>query len=111
MLSALVAPVLVSITGIALPLGWLLAPAAWDHAAMLALAQHPLAKLLLLAVISLFMWHGCHRLLHNLHDLGVHTGRAAAVVFYGLAVLVTLATAACLLFIGCECLLHALAGF
>ncbi len=100
MLSALIAPVLVLITGIALPMGWLLPAAAWDHARMLAFAQHPLAKLILLAVISLFLFHGCHRMLHSLHDFGLHTGRRAAIAFYGLATLGTFATAGLLLRIG-----------
>ena len=52
MLSALVGPVLVVITGIAVPLG-LLPPDALDHAHLLALARHPLGKLALLAVVAL----------------------------------------------------------
>lgn len=100
MLSALVAPVLVFITGIALPLGWLLPPAAWDRARLLSWLQHPAARLLLLVVISLFLFHACHRLLHSLHDLGLRTGRAAAVACYGFAALGTGATALLLLRIG-----------
>jgi fumarate reductase subunit D len=100
MLSALVGPVLVFVTGIALPLGWLLPPAAWSHARLLAVAQHPAAKGAVLVLISLFLFHGCHRLRHSLHDLGVHTGRAAALAFYGFAILATVATAALLLHIG-----------
>jgi len=100
MLSALVGPVLVFVTGIALPLGWLLPPAAWSHARLLALAQHPAAKLAVLALISLFLFHGCHRLLHSLHDLGVRTGRAAALAFYGFATLATFGAGALLLRIG-----------
>jgi fumarate reductase subunit D len=100
MLSALVGPVLVFVTGIALPLGWLLPPAAWNHARMLALAQQPLAKFALLALVSLFLFHGCHRLLHSLHDLGLHTGRVAAIACYGFATLATVAAAGLLLRIG-----------
>jgi fumarate reductase subunit D len=100
MLSALLAPVLVFVTGIALPLGWLLPDAAWDHARLVVLARHPVAKLALLTLISLFLFHGCHRLLHSLHDLGVQTGRAAAVGFYGAATLATVLTAALLLHLG-----------
>lgn len=100
MLSALVGPVLVFVTGIALPLGLLMGKPAWNHARVLALLQHPVGKLVLLATISLFMFHGCHRLLHSLHDLGVHTGRAAAIAFYGAASLATLVTAVLLLHIG-----------
>ena len=100
MLSALLGPVLVFVTGIALPLGWLLPPSAWNHARLLALAQQPVAKMALLALVSLFLFHGCHRLLHSLHDLGLRTGRVAAIAFYGFATLATLVAAALLLKIG-----------
>ena len=85
MLSALLGPVLVFVTGIALPLGWLLPPEAWDHAHVRAALQGPMARLALLVLISLFLFHGCHRLLHSLHDLGVHTGRGGVIGFYGFA--------------------------
>jgi fumarate reductase subunit D len=88
-LSALVGPVLIFITGIAVPLGLLLPPQTLSYARVLAFAQHPLGKLALLAVISLFMFHGCHRLLHSMHDLGVRTGRPGPWLFYGTAVLGT----------------------
>ena len=100
MVSALIAPVLVVVTGIALPLGWLLPAPAWNHARVLGLLQHPAGKLVLLALVSLFMFHGCHRLLHSLHDLGWHTGRGAASAFYGAAALATVAAAGLLLQIG-----------
>jgi fumarate reductase subunit D len=100
MLSALIGPALVFATGIALPLGWLLPASAWNHARVLGGLQHPLGKLALLVLVSLFMFHGCHRLLHSLHDLGWHTGRRAALAFYGAATLATLATAGLLWQIG-----------
>jgi len=99
MLSALVGPVLVVITGIAVPLG-LLPPDALDHAHMLALARHPLGKLALLAVVALFLFHAGHRLLHSLHDLGLHTGLGARLLFYGGATAGSLATAGVLWAIG-----------
>ena len=55
MLSALVGPVLVFITGIAVPLGWL-APDALDHARVLAFVRHPLGALAVWAVVSLFLF-------------------------------------------------------
>jgi len=58
------------------------------------LAQDPFGKLALLAVISLFLFHGCHRILHSLHDLGLGTG------LYGLATGATILAAALLLAIG-----------
>ncbi len=84
MLSALLGPALVLATGLALPLGWL-PDEALSPARALALAQHPLGKLVLLVLLSTFLFHACHRLLHSLHDLGWHTGRGAAVLFYGFA--------------------------
>ena len=100
MLSALVGPVLIFITGIGVPLALLLPADTLDHAHVLALARHPLGKLGLLMVIGLFLFHGCHRMLHSLHDLGVHTGAWARWCFYGFAALGSLATATVLLLIG-----------
>ena len=99
-LSALVGPALILITGVLAPLGLLLAPDALRHENVLALAQHPLGKLALLAVVALFLFHGCHRVLHSLHDLGLHAGRGAAVFFYGFATVGSLVCAALLLAIG-----------
>lgn len=100
MLSALLAPVLIFITGIAVPLGWLLPGDTMSYERLLAFVGHPLGRIGLLVLISLFLFHGCHRILHSLHDLGVHTGRSAAVLFYGAAMLGTAVTAALLLAIG-----------
>jgi fumarate reductase subunit D len=100
MLSALVGPVLIFVTGIALPAGWLLNPDLFSHANLLAFVQHPLGKVAALAVISLFLFHGCHRMLHSLHDLGQHPGTGVRIVFYGFASLATVVTGALLLRIG-----------
>lgn len=99
-LSALVGPVLIFITGIAVPLGLLLPEQTLRYAHVLAFAQHPLGKLALLAVISLFLFHGCHRMLHSLHDLGLKTGAGAAVLFYGFATLASVLAAALLFALG-----------
>jgi fumarate reductase subunit D len=100
MLSALVGPVLILVTGILVPLGLLLPKDTMSYARMLALSQNPIGKLAVLVVISLFMYHGCHRMLHSLHDLGIHTGTGAKVAFYGAATLATLVAAGLLLAIG-----------
>ncbi len=100
MLSALLGPVLVFVTGIAVPLGLLLPADTLRYDRVLALVQHPLGKLALLAVIALFLFHGCHRLLHSLHDLGVRTGSVGRWVFYGFAALGSLAGAVLLLVAG-----------
>ncbi|UCE32483.1 MAG: fumarate reductase subunit FrdD, partial [Burkholderiales bacterium] len=70
MLCALFGPVLVLITGIAGPLG-IGAPAdAMSYSNALAFAQSGLGKLALFLVIALFLFHGCHRMYHFVHDFG-----------------------------------------
>ena len=100
MLSALVGPVLILVTGILVPLGLLLPKRTMSYATMLAFARNPLGKLAVLAVISLFLFHGCHRMCHSLHDLGYHTGTGAKVLFYGFAIAATVLAAGLLLGIG-----------
>jgi len=91
MLCALFGPILVFITGVAVPLG-VGAPAnAMSYAYALAFAQSVLGKLSLFAVIALFLFHGCHRMYHCLHDFGVHIGPGAKAAFHGFAALGSLA--------------------
>lgn len=100
MLSALIGPALVFITGVAVPLGLLIAPDALSYPNMLALAQNVIGKAFLLAVVALFLWHAGHRIVHTLHDLGVHAGSGARLVCYGLPLLATLVAAFALLSVG-----------
>jgi fumarate reductase subunit D len=83
MLSALVGPALVFLTGIAAPLGVF----DMSYQRTLALAQHGLGKFALFAVIGLFLFHGCHRMYHLLHDFGVHVGPGLKAAFHGFAIL------------------------
>lgn len=99
-LSALVAPVLIFITGIIAPIGIWMPRQALDYRRVLGFAQHGLGKLLILAVISLFLFHAAHRIYHGLHDLGVHAGTGAMVAAYGSAAVGTLITAYLLLAVG-----------
>jgi succinate dehydrogenase subunit D len=99
-LSALLAPILILITGIIAPIGLWMPPEALDHARVLGFAQHGFGKLIILAVISLFLFHAAHRIYHGLHDIGVHAGTGAMVASYGGALLGTLAAALFLLKIG-----------
>lgn len=100
MLAALIAPMLVFITGIAAPTGFLLPADAMSYDRMLALAHNAFAKLALLAVVSLFMFHGGLRMYHSLHHLGFHTGIATKAVIFGIALLATIVAAVALLAIG-----------
>lgn len=97
-LSALLGPVLILITGIIAPTGIGMPPQAMAYPRMLAFAQSWFGKVVLLVVISLFLWHAMHRIRHSLHDLGIHAGTGAAVLCYGFALAATLA-AGCLLFV------------
>ncbi|HET7526177.1 MAG TPA: fumarate reductase subunit FrdD [Burkholderiaceae bacterium] len=100
MLSALLGTVLVFITGLAVPLGWGL-PTDWmSYPRSLGFAQHWLGKAFLFVVIALFAWHAVHRILHSLHDVGVHAGMAAKLVCYGTAAVITVVATWALLSIG-----------
>jgi fumarate reductase subunit D len=102
MLSALIGPALVFITGIAVPTGFLLATGAMDYAHMLAFAQHWLGKIFIFVVIALFLWHSVHRIFHSLHDFGVdiHHALWPKLSCYGFALVGTLIAAWALLSIG-----------
>jgi succinate dehydrogenase subunit D len=92
MLSALAGPMLIFVTGIAVPLG-LLPSATMSYERMMALAQNGFGKLAIFAVISLFLFHGCHRMYHCLHDFGIHVGAGLKALFHGFAFAGSLAAA------------------
>jgi fumarate reductase subunit D len=64
-LSALLAPSLLFLFGVAFPLGWIAPP---DHAQAMSVLGHPLARAaaFLLCVLSLFHW--AHRFRYTLYD-------------------------------------------
>jgi fumarate reductase subunit D len=91
-LSALLIPVTVLITGIAVPLGWLSAQALHD------LIHHPLTRLYLFALISLSLFHGVHRSLTTLVELGMKGIKGLlAFLLYGSAVVGTVLAAVLLI--------------
>ena len=97
MLSALIGSMLVFITGFALPLGIAFPQSAFSYDALLAFERHWAGAAFTFVVISLFLWHGIHRIFHSLHDLGVHARGTAAIACYGFAAAGTLTTAVLLL--------------
>jgi fumarate reductase subunit D len=97
MLAAVFGPVLVLITGVFGPFGRLIPAEALDYPHTLAFTQTLIGKGVVLAVISLFLFHGVHRLYHTLHDLGYHTTPAIRGLFYGGAAAGTGAAAVLLL--------------
>ena len=96
-LSALVGPVLILVTGLLVPAGLWLPSDAMSYERMQAFAGHSLGKLAILAVIALCLWHAMHRVYHGLHDLGVRTGAPAMAACYGTALGATVMTAFLLL--------------
>ena len=99
-LSALIAPILIFITGIITPIGLWMPGQALAYSRVLGFAQHWIGKALLLAVISLFLFHAAHRIYHGLHDLGVHAGVGAMTAAYGGALLATAIAAWLLIAVG-----------
>jgi fumarate reductase subunit D len=84
--AALLIPVHVFILGIAHAAGWL-PEDAMSYERVLRLAQNPLAKLYLLALISLPLFHWAHRFRFAIHhQFGIHLKRLTAMGCYGAAV-------------------------
>jgi fumarate reductase subunit D len=91
-MSALLAPVVLFLFGIAFPLGWLSAP---DQARLLSVIGHPLARLAIFVVCSLSLFHWAHRFRYTLYDgLQIkHLNEAINSACYGGAILGTIAAA------------------
>lgn len=87
MLAALLLPVTIVLTGIAVPAGWLSEERLWD------LVCHPLGRVYLFAVISPPLFHWAHRFRFVLVDLGLKgADRLLAVLFYGVAIAASVAS-------------------
>jgi fumarate reductase subunit D len=93
MLTALFGPVLIFITGIAVPLGFLLPRETMSYERMFAFVHNGFGNLVVLIVIALFLFHGLHRGYHFLHDFGIHIGPGLKATFHGLAIVGTLIAA------------------
>jgi fumarate reductase subunit D len=100
MMAALFGPIMVFITGIAVPLGLLLPADTMSYPKMLAFAQNFIGKGFIFVAIFLFVWHGGHRIFHSLHEVGIHGGFAAKLATYGLAAVITAISGVALLSIG-----------
>ena len=96
MLSALFGPGLILITGVLGPTGLGLP----TYAQALAFAHNPIGKLIVLAVISLFFWHGAERLFLTLKDAKAGPLNLLKLATYGVAALVTVVTLFLLLGLG-----------
>jgi fumarate reductase subunit D len=82
--AALLFPIHLFITGLAVPLGWLEPP---PYEVVYGLLQHPLARLYVLVLVSLPLFHWAHRFRYTLYD-GLqlkHLTTLVAVLCYGTA--------------------------
>ena len=86
-IAALLVPILLFLFGLAFPLGWLDAP---SYERVLTLAGLPLARVCLIALCSLSLFHWAHRFRFTLIDLGLHSLETViAVACYGGAIVGT----------------------
>ena len=90
-LAALVGPALVFVTGIAVPAGILMSHDLMSYQRMFGFAQSWVGKIIILAVIVLFLWHAALRIFHMSHDFGIHPGVASKLICFGLPFLCTVA--------------------
>ena len=100
MLAALFGPMLVFITGIAVPLGILLPADTMSYERMLPFAQNFIGKGFIFVVIFLFLFHAGHRIFHSLHEVGIHSGFVAKLICYGGPLVATITAALVLLQLG-----------
>jgi len=85
-LTALMAPALILLLGFAIPLGWI--TPSFDHVS--GLVAHPLTQLVVVALVSLGLFHWAHRFRFTLIDLGLHSLETViAVACYGGAIVGT----------------------
>ncbi len=90
-ISAIFLPILLLIFGLAIPLGWIEAPA---YEQLAELITPVISKLLLFSIIALSLFHWAHRFRFTLEE-GLqlqHWDRPIAIICYGSAILITLFT-------------------
>lgn len=100
MLSALFGPALIILTGFMLPHGWGLPSRFGDFDHVMGFVRNPIGKLLVLAVIALFFWHGAERLFLTLKDMRAGNLLLLRLATYGVAALLSLVTLLLLLSVG-----------
>lgn len=88
--SAIFAPVIVFLTGLAIPLG-LLNPGRLNFERIHSAVSSLPGAVFLFVTISLLLWHAMHRINHSLHDFGIDAGMTGKVVCNGCALAGTVA--------------------
>jgi fumarate reductase subunit D len=87
-LTAFVTPVMIFLTGLAVPLG-ILSPEVLAYERVHAFVGNWIVKLALFGIIFLSLWHAAHRMRITVHELGLRVDGVVALVLYGLAALLT----------------------
>ena len=88
--TAMLLPIVVLITGILVPMGILPADTL-SYEKIHALATSWWGAPILFAIVALPICHGMHRIYHGLHDLGIRTTRLQHYLCYGFAFLISAA--------------------
>ena len=95
-LAAFVIPVLIFVTGIAVPLG-ILPPESLSYQRAVAFAGTWLGKMILFVFVALPSWHAAHRARITVHDLGVRADMFVAGTVYSIAAIITIIAVVALL--------------
>jgi len=77
--SAMLLPVMVLVTGVAVPTGWV------TEEELLSLLRNPITRIVLVGLVFLFLFHWAHRFRYALVDLGLRRLGSQAWLFYGAA--------------------------
>lgn len=93
LVAALLTPVLILITGVLVPLGFV----HLHYETIAAFAHNPIGKVVLFGAVALPLWHAAHRLRMTAHDLGLGGGIAIKSACYGTTGLLILAAAGALI--------------
>lgn len=77
-------PVMVFVTGVAVPAGWI------SEEDLVSLVRNPATRLVLVGLVFLFLFHWAHRFRYALVDLGLGVVGKQAWLFYGAALIGTI---------------------
>lgn len=83
LVAAFAIPILLVLFGLAVPLGWV----TLDHEHLLAVARHPLTRLLVFGLCVLCLFHWAHRFRYTVYDGLQLKSRLVLLICYGGAVI------------------------
>lgn len=76
LVAAFTIPILLLLLGLAIPLGWVNA----DHDHLLAVVRHPLTRIVLFGLCTLYLFHWAHRFRYTIYD-GLQLKSRLVIVF------------------------------